>query len=355
MNSTTELYTIYLFFFCFALVFSWLINSLFLKFASTLGIRNHTDTVIRWSKTSKPALGGISFYILFLLSITCYSIFFGKSTILLNKQLLGFLGATTMAFLMGLSDDAYNTKPWLKFSVQVICALILISTGTYIHLFDNEYLNYAITMIWVVGIMNSVNMLDNMDSITTLVSICIISFAIYLRYAENDLNNVFIFPLIGVLGSLIGFLYFNWHPSKMFMGDTGSQFLGIILASMGIICFWNVQDADGNFIQTKQVIITALIFIIPICDTASVVINRIAHGRSPFIGGKDHTTHALFFTGITERRIAVLFTFLSMISVALCIWILNISEWNYIYITLFSAYFLVVFGSLFYIVRKKTK
>ena len=355
MNSDTELYAIYFFFFCFSLIFSWLINSLFLKFASTLGIRNQTDTVIRWSKTSKPALGGISFYILFLLSIACYSIFFGKNTILLDKQLLGFLGATTMAFLMGLSDDAYNTKPLLKFSVQVICAVILISTGTCIHLFGNEYWNYALTLIWVVGIMNSVNMLDNMDAVATLVSICIIGFAIYLFYYENDLNPIFIFPLISAFGSLVGFLYFNWHPSKMFMGDTGSQFIGIILATMGIICFWNGHDDHGNFIQTKQILITALIFIIPICDTASVVLNRIFKGRSPFIGGRDHTTHALFFSGITEKRIAALFTLISMISVLLCLWIINIIEWNYLYIALFSIYFLFVFACLFYLVRKKTK
>jgi UDP-GlcNAc:undecaprenyl-phosphate GlcNAc-1-phosphate transferase len=350
----SDRYTVYLVFFVFALAFSWLINSLFLKFASTLGMRNRDETVIRWSKASKPSLGGISFYILFLLSLASYPVLSGSTEQLLaDRQLLGFLAATTMAFLMGLADDAYNTRPFLKFFVQLLCAIILISTGTSVHLFNNNALDYPLTALWVIGIMNSINMLDNMDAITTVVSTCIIAFGLYTQYLTNDFANIYIFILFGVLGSLIGFLYFNWHPSKMFMGDTGSQFLGIILASLGIVCFWNAPDAQGHAVQSKQVISTALIFIIPICDTACVVINRVMNGKSPFIGGRDHTTHNLFFRGITERRIAVLFAGITALSALLDLLIFHITEWGYFHIVLFASWFLFIFGSLFYIVRKK--
>ncbi|HEY6162410.1 MAG TPA: MraY family glycosyltransferase [Bacteroidia bacterium] len=348
-------YTVYLIFFAFALAFSWLINSLFLKFASTLGMRNKDETVIRWSKTSKPSLGGISFYILFLLSLASYPVVSGNTEQLLaDRQLLGFLAATTMAFLMGLADDAYNTRPFLKFFVQLLCSVILISTGTSIHLFHNDAIDYPLTALWVVGIMNSINMLDNMDAITTVVSICIIGFGLYTQFLVNDFSNIYIFILFGVLGALMGFLYFNWHPSKMFMGDTGSQFLGIILASLGIVCFWNARDVQGHEVQSKQAISTALIFIIPVCDTASVVLNRVMNGRSPFVGGRDHTTHNLFYRGITERRIAVLFAGLTLLSGALDLLIFNITDWNYLHIALFSSWFVLVFGTLFYIVRKRS-
>jgi UDP-GlcNAc:undecaprenyl-phosphate GlcNAc-1-phosphate transferase len=344
----------YFVFFCFAFFFSWLINSLFLKFASTLGIRNKDETVIRWSSTSKPSLGGISFYIIFLLSVSSYPVLFGSKTpLLLDRQLLGFLAATTMAFLMGLADDAYNTKPLLKFIVQLLCAVVLITTGTWIRITPWEGLNYAVTVIWVIGMMNSINMLDNMDAITTVVSVCIISFGLYTRYLGGDFDNVYILILIGTLGALMGFLCFNWHPSKMFMGDTGSQFLGLILSAIGIVCFWNGQDMHHQVIQTKQFLVTAFIFIIPICDTAIVVINRLRNGQSPFIGGKDHTTHNLFFMGITEKRIAILFVLLTAVSAMLCLAILRISNWGYGHILLFSCWFLLVFGVLFYIVSKK--
>ncbi|MGZ4079461.1 MAG: hypothetical protein ACXVDW_18745, partial [Bacteroidia bacterium] len=150
-----------------------MINALFLKFASNLGIRNTSETIIRWSPTTKPALGGISFFLIFLISIACYSIFFEQSQIMVNKRLLGLLAACTLAFLLGLSDDAYNTKPLLKLIIQISCGLILISTGTYIKIFSDIYINYALSLFWIVALMNSINMLDNMDGITTIISITI--------------------------------------------------------------------------------------------------------------------------------------------------------------------------------------
>jgi UDP-N-acetylmuramyl pentapeptide phosphotransferase/UDP-N-acetylglucosamine-1-phosphate transferase len=106
---------LYIVFFVLAAIFSFLINNLFLKFSNNLGAHNITDeTIIRWGSTSKPSLGGISFYIIFLFSISCYSIFVDSNRFLLNTQVIGLLTSVTLAFLMGLADDAYNTKPLLK-------------------------------------------------------------------------------------------------------------------------------------------------------------------------------------------------------------------------------------------------
>ncbi|HEX8517139.1 MAG TPA: MraY family glycosyltransferase, partial [Bacteroidia bacterium] len=283
MDGKLYLVLVYGSYFISTVILSFLINGLFLKFATTLGIRNTNQTVIRWSPQAKPSLGGISFYIIFLISIASYPIFFEQSKVLLSKPLLGILAACTLAFLMGLSDDAYNTKPLLKFIIQLCCGLILISTGTYISIFSNMLFNYALTLFWVVGLMNSINMLDNMDGITTLVSITIIISALFILYINNDNYSIHIMLLIGVLAALIGFLFFNWHPSKMFMGDTGSQFLGLFLAAMGIIYFWNTPDVHGKLIQSKQFFVTILTFAIPIIDTTTVTINRLLKGKSPFV------------------------------------------------------------------------
>jgi UDP-GlcNAc:undecaprenyl-phosphate GlcNAc-1-phosphate transferase len=356
MEEKTYLFLIYTSYFIGTVVLSFLINGIFLKFASTLGIRNSSETIIRWSSTSKPSLGGISFYLIFLLSIICYSIFFKETNILLNKQLLGLLAASTLAFLMGLSDDAYNTRPLLKFLIQVSCALILIFTGTYIKMFNNVYIDYALTLLWVVGLMNSINMLDNMDGITTIVSIAVIMSAIFIMKLNGSINNVNVFSLIGVMAALIGFLYFNWHPSKMFMGDTGSQFLGLFLAAMGIIYFWNPTTATENYDlveKSKHFFITLLTFAIPIIDTTTVVINRISKGKSPFIGGKDHTTHSLFFMGVTEKRIAIMYFGICLVSMFFNFLIVRcITNWSILHIILFSVYFILLFWFLYAPVRK---
>jgi len=351
-NSAFQMYVV---FFVTAVIFSILINSLFLTFSKTLGIRNDKETLIRWGSSSKPSLGGISFYIIFLLSIACYSILFRQPESVIDKPLLGFLGAATMAFLLGLADDAYNTKPFLKLGVQILCGTILIVTDTYIHLFGIQWLDYFITILWVIGIMNSINMLDNMDAVASIVSFFIIIAALIIQYYQQNFNSVYVLVLIGVAASLVGFLFFNWHPSKIYMGDTGSQFLGVVLASAGIVCFWNSPDAFGNNVSSKQVLVTALAFIVPIVDTSSVVINRISRGRSPFIGGRDHTTHSLFYMGVTEKKIAILFAFICLVSMTFIFIINSIEAWSYFHITLFSAYLLSVFFVLFYITRKKNK
>ena len=165
-------YVLYLAFFIAAVVFSIMINVLFLRFFKTLGIRNQADgTVIRWGALSKPSVGGIAFYIMFLLSVASYSILFEPGKEMYQIGFVGLLLSCASGFIIGLADDAYDTRPILKFGIQLLCGIILIASGIYINVFSLMILNYLLTIIWVVGIMNSINMLDNMDGITSIVSI----------------------------------------------------------------------------------------------------------------------------------------------------------------------------------------
>jgi len=343
--------------FTFAVLLSALLNTIFLKFSKNLGRRNFDEGMIRWSPVSKPSLGGISFYILFLVTYSVYTIFFNRGTDLLNIQHIGILISSGMAFLMGLSDDAYNTNPLLKFLVQIACGGVLILSGTYISIFDLQLFNYILTILWVVAVMNSINMLDNMDSITTLVSIFIIFSAMTCAWVSPDFNHFYMTTLLGVAGGLIGFLFYNWNPSKMFMGDTGSQFLGVFLASIGIIFFWNNKGIAEDEAVTKQVTITILAFIVPISDTLTVIINRLRRGQSPFVGGKDHTTHHLNYLGLNDRNVARVFVAISFVSFILIYLIVNkFHEWSYLIAALFLSYFVIVFGTLFAITQlPKTK
>jgi UDP-GlcNAc:undecaprenyl-phosphate/decaprenyl-phosphate GlcNAc-1-phosphate transferase len=331
-------------FFVAALIFSITINGLLLKFAKTLGIRNNQETIIRWSSTSKPALGGISFYIIFLFSLIALSFFKIEPTGFFNLQTMGLLAAASLGFLIGLYDDAYNTHPRLKLAGQLMCGLLLIFSGTYIQFFGNEWLNYLLTMFWVVGIMNSINMLDNMDGITTIVSIGILLTILGIIMLTEDLTNPVITILIGGLASLIGFLYYNWNPSKMYMGDTGSQFLGIFLAGLGIIYFWNGAGFEGEVNRLARVITVAMAFALPLIDTTTVFYKRISKGGSPFVGGKDHTTHHLSYLGLNDRKVAIFFLVFSLISVALTIWITTLYKaWKPSYSYIFIAYLCALF------------
>ncbi len=222
MNIETYKIIFLLVFFIFATTFSFLINGLFLKFSKNLGMRNISGEAIRWATQAKPALGGISFFIVFLMSIVFYDSFFPHNTNLLDVELLGIVASISMGFLMGLADDAYNTQPILKFSVQIFCGVVLVITGTYIHFFESNILNYGLTVFWVAAMMNSINMLDNMDGVTTTVSGAItFSFIIIISFL-GAIDNVNVVIATGVFASLAGFLLFNFYPSKLYMGDTGS-------------------------------------------------------------------------------------------------------------------------------------
>jgi len=360
MNLSDDMLLTYSGFFLVTVVVSCLVNSLALK-SSAWGARDKVKKIIRWQSTTKSSFGGISFYILFLISLSVFTMLSGIGEVTENKQLIGLIAASTLAFLVGFADDAYNTIPILKFTMQICCGLILIYSGIYIDLFASPELNYAITMFWIVGIMNAMNLLDNMDAISSVVSIFIILSSMLIIYLKNDLSSVYFLLLLGVLSGILGFLYFNWHPSKIYMGDGGSQFLGLFLGAIGILYFWNLpENLNGNLgaignddtsllAISKKAIVTVLVFILPIVDTTTVFINRLSKGTSPFIGGKDHTTHHLFYMGLSNKKVAILFICISSVSVLLVNVIIRyINPWDYSYLALFSAYILLVFSLLFY-------
>jgi UDP-GlcNAc:undecaprenyl-phosphate GlcNAc-1-phosphate transferase len=310
---------------------------------------------IRWNPDSKPALGGISFYVVFLFAFI-FTIILPHKDAGFNIQIIGILMATTLAFLMGLADDAFNTQPLLKFLTQIFCALIVIFSGHSISIFENQFLNYLITIFWVVGLMNSINMLDNMDGISSIVSILACFFMVGVNISLFNTDSYSTALNLGVLGALCGFLIFNFHPSKMFMGDTGSQFLGVFLAIMGIDNCWNNPTSPlVNGFPIANLVIIILVFLLPLSDTMTVVINRLKEGRSPFVGGKDHTTHHLFFWGLTEKRIALLFFALGNIGIWLAYLLVVRFSYSVFYTSI--SYIVFVFLSLYLstVLKKKSK
>lgn len=341
-------------FFFLALVFTLLVNSVFMRFFRTFGIREDAPPMVRWNQNAKPAFGGISFFIVFLFAFAAYGVLFPQEDNPFRPELIGLLVATGLGFLMGLADDAYNTRPLLKFITQVGCGALLIASGTSIHLFGTPALDHPLTILWVVGMMNAINMLDNMDAITSVVSLAILIAAILFQLLTGVASDIHLVLMIAICGAIGGFLFFNWYPSRMFMGDTGSQFLGVFLAYLGIRYFWEGTSLDGAVEPFRQISMAVVAFILPLADTTTVSINRMLRGRSPFVGGKDHTTHHLSYAGLTEPQVAMFFGGLGLVSAFLCFVALRyIPVWQPIHTVLYLGYAAVVFGSLFALTKRR--
>ena len=342
-------------------IFAYLLGGILLKFATNLGVRSHGDDAIRWTSATKPSLGGILFFFSFLLSTVFYLIILSKNSQFNNLEFMGMVVCCTLGFIMGLADDAYNTRPLLKLFVQILCGVVAILCGNQIHIFSNNIINYIVTIVWFVGIMNSLNMLDNMDAITSSVSIVACIFMLILSYHTNTLfsyDTIILYDsilLIGMAASIIAFLRYNWHPSKMFMGDSGSQFMGAFLAYAAIKILWNANTVGTG--STTSVLFFILLpvsfFIITISDTTAVFINRLLNRKSPFIGGKDHTTHHLVFAGLKQRTVAILYIVISSLSSLGGFLIYYYHLYNDLPIViLFGLALFTIFVSLFIVTRK---
>jgi UDP-GlcNAc:undecaprenyl-phosphate GlcNAc-1-phosphate transferase len=330
-------------YFFIAIALSLAINYLLLKFSFNLGSRNNVAfKQVRWTAHVKPSIGGISFFIIFLLSWGIYGFISQEKGIVPDKQIIGIVAATSLGFLAGLYDDAFNTNPLLKFILQLTCGIILIAFNVKINISNLEFVNIFFTLMWVVGLMNSINMLDNMDGVTGSISAFIVAGIIgVLLLSGHSSSDFYMLILVGVLGALIGYLRFNCSPSKIFIGDTGSQFLGVFLASTSIIFLWKFNEGNQGVLQVKPFVLPALFFIIPIIDTTTVTVRRLLRGQSPFVGGKDHITHHFAYLGLKESNIVLLLLATTLLSFPVAaLLVKNQFAWN----------FYVSFGVLAYVV-----
>ncbi|ASS47431.1 MAG: hypothetical protein A3D31_16450 [Candidatus Fluviicola riflensis] len=351
---------------------SYICNTLLLRFSQSLGIRNKNDVTIRWSNESKPSLGGVSFFVVFFFGTIAYAVIFIDAVsvnVFQNKQYVGLMVAGIMAFVMGLSDDAYNTKPWIKLAVQISCGVILVLSHTVINLMGVDYdakvvdwwglphiINATLTVIWVVGIMNSLNMLDNMDGITGTTVLFILISCLASEVILFDWSmNIWTVTLLLQIGALFGFLRFNINPSQLFMGDAGSQFIGLFTAFFAIHHLWSVGETT-HLTPWTGMFITLIAFTPAAADTLTVVINRLRKGQSPMVGGKDHTTHHLVYSGLNDKQVWYVFLTIASLSALIAVLALTFAKWGNPWMGAFlSLFFLIVFGWLYRntIVHKK--
>lgn len=323
-------------------------NILLLNFSKSLGIRNKNDVIVRWSSESKPSLGGVSLFMVFVFAAIAFSIVYGETNIFQNHKYVGLFLASSIAFVMGLADDAYNTKPLVKLGVQVLCGVLFVISGTYVMLFDNIFIDGTLTVFWVIIIMNSLNMLDNMDGITGTTSLFILVSCLLSSWIILGFNiNIWSISLVSMIGALLGFLSLNIHPSKLFMGDAGSQFIGVFVAFFGMEFL--INSATHLEQHSWLGLCVAIVAFTPAAvDTLTVVINRLKRGQSPMVGGKDHTTHHLVYAGLNDRKVWYVFVGIGIGATLISLYMVCLIKFNVVGpILFFLTYFLAVFVILY--------
>jgi UDP-GlcNAc:undecaprenyl-phosphate GlcNAc-1-phosphate transferase len=202
---------------------------------------------------------------------------------------------------VGLWDDIKELQPWPRLiaqtSVGTAMALILIATDTMGFALGNQFLNAAVSIFWIVGITNSINFFDNLDG-GAAGTVAIASFFLFL--IANSEGQILVSALaIVVCGSTAGFLLWNKSPAKIYMGDAGALFLGIV---MGVL---TIRLDPGVKPQALSLVIPIALLAIPILDTTVAVSSRLYRGISPFTGGRDHLSHRLMRIGMHRKYAAI--------------------------------------------------
>ena len=283
--------------FLLALVFSLGLMPLVKKFCFRVGCiaQPRQD---RWHRLPTPTLGGIGIFLAFLFGLFLSLLVTGQW----GRIQWAVLSGSGIVFLIGLYDDFKPMTPVAKLVGQILAAALVIGLGYTSTFFnpriDNEILaqlpNILLTFIWLVGITNAINLLDNMDGLAGGISLITAAILGYFFWRAGNANYLWI--ALALAGSIVGFLVFNFPPASIFMGDSGSLFLGFTLAVLAIA---NQQQASNVFAVLS---VPTLLFLLPILDTLLVTFTRLLRGQSPAQGGRDHTSHRLIAFGLNERQ-----------------------------------------------------
>ena len=244
-----------------------------------------------------PRMGGLAIFFGFIVSVLVF--------VALDNDKKGMLLGAVIIVVLGIFDDKYALPAKPKFLVQIIAALIAVMAGNRIDVLSNPnifspnpvwvlgWLSYPVTVIWIVAITNSVNFIDGLDGLACGVSTISAAtmLVIALLVSERDVALM----MAALVGACMGFLPYNFNPAKIFMGDTGSTFLGFIMATMSV---------EGMFKQYTIIsfVVPFLMLGLPIFDVCFAVVRRVSHGQSPMKPDRGHVHHRLIDMGFSQKQ-----------------------------------------------------
>lgn len=273
------------------------------KFAEKIGAMDVPKDERRVHSHPIPRMGGLAIFMGFLFSLLIFAD--------MDTKIMGMLIGATIIVGMGAVDDIVSLNPWVKLGVQVVAALVVIRCGIVFDAITNPnvfsdtmtisigWLSVPITILWIVGCTNAVNLIDGLDGLA--VGVSAIS-SVTMLLVSLFVSEPGVAVILGALtGACLGFVPYNLNPAKIFMGDVGSQFLGFVLAVMSIIGLFKLHA-----IITFLVPLMALA--IPLADTVFAFFRRILRGQSPFHADKGHFHHRLLAMGLNQKQaVAVLY------------------------------------------------
>jgi UDP-GlcNAc:undecaprenyl-phosphate GlcNAc-1-phosphate transferase len=252
-------------------------------------LKNHAEPV--------PYFGGLAVYLAVLIPLCLFYTF--------DARILAVLLAGSLVLLLGLIDDFGVLTPAAKFIGQLIAAIVLVKGDVWIRVESFPLsLNLILTILWVIGMTNAFNIIDIMDGLSAGIAL-IGSIVLFIVALLNQHHMIAIFT-ITLVGSLAGFLPYNFRPAKIYMGDTGSMFLGMTLGALAIIGDYSDRNRLAFFNPV-------LIFGVAIFDTVYVMLLRAIRGRAVFLGSRDHFALRLKTIGWTTERIVLGCYFLAIL------------------------------------------
>jgi len=244
--------------------------------------------VDRWHKKPTAMYGGVPIFI----TVWLFYFFFVQW----SREITVILVGSSFLFLVGLIDDIFNIKPYQKLLGQIFGALFIIGNGLFLNWTESTLINSAITLFWIIGITNAINLLDNMDGLAAGIATIAAVVIVISLYETGGYSDALI--ISGFIGALLGFLVFNFNPASIFMGDSGSMFIGFFISTSILLS----QTAGRSRSIASVLAVPVLTLLVPIFDTIFVTILRKLSGKKISQGGRDHTSHRLVALGLSERK-----------------------------------------------------
>lgn len=251
------------------------------------GIVDAPDGRLKHQREPVPYFGGLAIYLAFLMSLAF--------TFEFRHDVLGIILSGTIVVMLGLIDDFGVLTPWTKLTGQLLAVFVLIKSGIRIEIAAlPDWVDLLLTVFWMVGLINAFNLLDIMDGLSAGIGAVSASCLLVVALLQGD--QTIAFMLAALIGSLLGFLKYNWQPARIYMGDTGAMFIGLLLGAMAMI---------GRYPSDHPLSLLTPVFIlgIPIFDTLFVMYIRYQRGLPIFWGSPDHIAIRLRHWGMSVRRI----------------------------------------------------
>ncbi|MCC6964660.1 MAG: undecaprenyl/decaprenyl-phosphate alpha-N-acetylglucosaminyl 1-phosphate transferase [Nitrospira sp.] len=258
--------------------------------ALKFGIVDCPDGRLKRQVEPVPYLGGMVIYLAFLISLAF--------TFELRHDVLGILLAGTLVMMLGLIDDFGVLTPGMKLSGQFLAVFVLIKSGIRIEIASlPDWVDIMLTVFWMIGIINAFNLLDIMDGLSAGVGV--VSAALLCVVAILNGDQTIAFMLAALMGSLLGFLRYNWRPASIYMGDSGAMFIGLMLGALSMI---------GKYTEGHSVSLLTPVLILgmPIFDTLFVMYIRFLRGLPVFLGSPDHIAIRLRQWGLSVTQVVLL-------------------------------------------------